>query len=84
VLFLVQFRRLRRGVPEVVRTFSVAAADRAAALSWAKGLAGTRHWPARTHTLRVMDEGGRTLLDWTAPVSVRPADTSNPGPVPTA
>ena len=65
--FLVQFKRLRRGVPEVVRTTSFAAVDGAAALAHAKSLAGTRHWPVRTDAVRVMDDGGRTLLEWTVP-----------------
>ena len=46
MVFLVQFRRLRRGVPEVVRTLSFATGSCAAALASARGLAGTRHWPA--------------------------------------
>ena len=72
--FLVQFKRLRRGVPEVIRTMSFAAVDGAAALAHAKGLAGTRYWPVRTEALRVMDDGGRTLLDWTVPpVTVQPS-----------
>jgi hypothetical protein len=67
--FLVQFKRFRRGVPEVIGTLPVAVADGAAALAFARSLAGMRCWPARTDALRVMDEGGRTLLDWTVPVA---------------
>jgi len=65
--YMVQFRRLRRGVPEVIRTLPFETVDGAAALASAKSLAGTRHWPVRTDALRVMDDGGRTLLDWAVP-----------------
>lgn len=58
--FLVQFKRFRRGVPEVIGTLPIAAADGAAALAFARSLAGMRRWPTRTDALRVMDEGGRT------------------------
>ena len=72
--FLVQFKRLRRGVPEVVRTTSFAAVDGAAALAHARSLAGTRYWPVGTYALRVMDDRGRTLLEWTVPpVTVHPS-----------
>ena len=67
--FLIQFRRIRRGIPEVVRTIPLAAADRAAALTRARNLIGSRFWPPRTDSLRVMDDGGRTLIDWTVPVT---------------
>jgi hypothetical protein len=71
--FLVQFKRFRRGVPEVIRTLSFSTPDGAATLAFARSLAGTRHWPARTDALRVMDDGGRTVLDWAVPVaSTRP------------
>lgn len=72
--FLVQFKRLRRGVPQVIRTLPFDSPDQAAALADAKGLAGTRHWPVLTDALRVMDEGGHTLLEWTVPVA--PANLS--------
>ena len=65
--YMVQFRRLRRGVPEVIGTLPIAAADGASALAFARSPAGKRRWPARTDALRVMDDGGRTLLDWTVP-----------------
>ena len=68
--FLVQFKRFRRGVPEVIRTLPVAAIDGAAALAYAKSLVGTRHWPGQTDALRVMDDRGRTLLDWTVPAAI--------------
>jgi hypothetical protein len=81
--FLIQFKRFRRGVPEVVGTLPIAAADGAAALAFAQSLGGMRRWPARTDALRVMDEGGRILLDWTVPIaSARPV-TYPPGPVAT-
>ena len=82
VTFLVQFKRLRRGVPEVIRTLSLSTIDGAAALAFARSLAGTRHWPARTGALRVMDDGGRTLLDWTVPVTAPKQDTNSRSPVP--
>jgi hypothetical protein len=76
--FLVQFKRLRRGVPEVIRTLECRSVDAAAALAHARSLAGTRHWPSQTDALRVMDDGGRTLIDWSVsgmaaqPVQSRP------------
>jgi hypothetical protein len=80
--FLVQFKRFRRGIPEVIRTLPLASVDGAAALACAKSLAGTRRWPARTDALRVMDDGGRTLLDWTVPVAVAQPVTSSLTSVP--
>ena len=68
--FIVQFRRLRRGVPEVIRELHVPSVDGAAALAAAQGIVGTRRWPVRTDALRVMDDGGRTLLDWTVPTGI--------------
>jgi hypothetical protein len=70
VTFVVQFKRFRRGVPEVIRTLPVATIDGAAALAYAKSLVGTRHWPGQTDALRVMDDRGRTLLDWTVPAAI--------------
>ena len=58
--YLVQFKRFRRGVPEVIGTLPIAAANGAAALAFARSLAGMRRWPTRTDALRVMDDGGRT------------------------
>jgi hypothetical protein len=66
--FLVQFRRIRRGVSEVVRTVPVSTPDASAALARARSMAGTRFWPARTDALRVMSDGGHTLIDWIVPV----------------
>jgi hypothetical protein len=70
MIFIVQFKRLRRGVPEVIWELHVPSVDGAAALAAAQGIAGTRHWPVRTDALRVMDDGGRTLLDWTVPAGI--------------
>ncbi len=65
--FLVQFIRFRRGTPEVIRTLSVAAEDAQDALTRARSVIGTASWPPQTEALRVMDSGGRTLLDWKMP-----------------
>jgi len=81
--FLVQFKRFRRGVPEGIGTLPVAAADAAAALAFAQSPAGRRRWPARTDALRVMDDGGRTLLDWTVPVEIAQPATYLPRSGPT-
>jgi hypothetical protein len=80
--FLIQFKRFRRGVPEVIGTLPIAAADGPAALAFARSLAGMRRWPTRTDALRVMDDGGRTLLDWIVPVAAAQPLTSSPTPVP--
>jgi hypothetical protein len=80
--FLIQFKRFRRGVPEVIGTLPIAAADGAAALAFARSLAGMRRWPTRTDALRVMDDGGRILLDWTVPVGAALPLTSSPTPLP--
>jgi hypothetical protein len=81
--FLVQFKKYRRGVPEVIGTLPIAAIDGAAALAFAQSLAGMRRWPPRTDALRVMDEGGRTLLDWTVPAAITQPVISSPSRVPT-
>lgn len=65
--FLVQFIQFRRGVPEVSRTLQLSAPDAAAALAQAKGRMGARAWPRGIDALRVMDDGGRTLIDWLVP-----------------
>lgn len=80
--FLVQFERFRRGVPEVIGTLPIVAADGAAALAFVRSLAGMRRWPPRTDALRVMDDGGRTLLDWTAPVAAAEPVTYAPASAP--
>ncbi len=81
--FLVQFKRYRRGVPEVIGTLPISATDGAAALAFAQSLAGMRRWPPRTDALRVMDEGGRTLLDWTVPAAITQPVTFAPSRIPT-
>jgi hypothetical protein len=82
--FLVQFRRLRRGVPEVIRTMHLTTVDSAAALAYAQNLVGTRRWPVRTDALRVMDDGGRTLIDWTVPAATAQPSGHSLVAVPTA
>jgi hypothetical protein len=67
VTFLVQFFRFRRGVPEVIRTLNLAAENAEAALAGAKRVV-TASGPSRTEAIRVMDDGGRTLIDWRIPV----------------
>jgi hypothetical protein len=74
--FLVQFIQFRRGVPEVSRTLQLAATDAMAALARAKGRLGAGAWPRRTDALRVMDDGGRTLIDWVVPAA--PVVTAQP------
>jgi hypothetical protein len=81
--FLVQFKKYRRGVPEVMGTLPIAAADGASALAFAQSPAGMRRWPPRTDGLRVMDDGGRTLLDWTVLAAIAQPVTSTPSRVPT-
>ena len=81
--FLIQFKRFRRGVPEIIGTQPIAAADGAAALAFARSPAGMRRWPSRTDALRVMDDGGRTLLDWTVSLATAQPVTSSTTPVPT-
>lgn len=73
--FVVQFKRLRRGVPEVIRELYVPSVDGPAAFAAALRLMGTRHWPVRTDAVRVMDDGGRTLLDWTMPAASQKPST---------
>lgn len=75
--FLVQFKKYRRGVPEVIATLPVASADGAAALATAQSPVGMRRWPPRTDALRVMDEGGRTLFDWIVPAATAQPITSS-------
>ncbi len=81
--FLVQFKRYRRGVLEVIGTLPIAATDGAAALGAAQSPSGMRRWPPRTDALRVMDEGGRTLLDWTVPAAIAQPVASPSNRVPT-
>jgi hypothetical protein len=66
--FLVQFLRFQRSVPEVVRTLHLQQATTGAeALDVAKSRIGPGSWPVRIDALRVMDDGGRTLIDWLVP-----------------
>jgi hypothetical protein len=65
--FFVQFIRFRRGVPEAIRTIPVAADDCEAALVRVRGRFGTGTWPMNTAALRVLDDGGRTALQWVVP-----------------
>ena len=67
--FLVQFIRFHRGAPEVTRTLSLNAANSTTVLERAKTLTGRGSWPVRTDALRVMDQGGRTLIKWDVPPS---------------
>jgi len=69
VTFLVQFFRLRRGLPDVIRTLNLAAENAVAALAGAKRVvAGSG--PSRREAIRVMDDCGRTLIDWRMPVGI--------------
>jgi hypothetical protein len=67
--FHVQFVRFRRGEPEVIRTLHIEATDGAAALARVTCGIGMGTWPMNTAALRVMDDGGRTVLDWMVPSS---------------
>jgi hypothetical protein len=62
--FLVQFVRFRRGVPEVIRTTSLSARDAEAVPGTLGKMSGTANWPAMTEAIRVLDEGGNTLMQW--------------------
>jgi hypothetical protein len=64
MIFIFQFVRFRRGVPEVIGQRRCEAADDAAALARAKTLVGTSDWPSTAEAVRVLDDGGRTLADW--------------------
>jgi hypothetical protein len=81
--FLVQFKKYRRGVPEVFATLPIAAINGAAALALVQSLTGKRRWPPRTDALRLMDDGGRTLIDWIIPAASAQPVTLSPTPVPT-
>ena len=62
-MFVVQFIKFRRGVPEVSGELSVVASDAQGALAIVQNQASKRDWPMRTDALRVMDDHGRTLLE---------------------
>lgn len=66
--FLIQFIRTRRGARVVIRTIPLEASDSSAALAHTTRLIGSSRWPANTDAVRVMDDAGRTLLDWSMPV----------------
>ena len=70
--FLVQFLRFGRGVPEVVRTLHFQVGSSEDALQAAKARMGAGAWPTPTDALRVMDDGGRTLIGWLAPTAPLP------------
>jgi hypothetical protein len=71
--FLLQFIRIRHGVRVVTRTVTVEARDSNAALARATSWIATSHlWPVNTDALRLMDDGGRTLLDWSMPAASSP------------
>ena len=64
MIFIFQFVRFRRGVPEVIGQRRCEAADETAALARAKTLVGTSDWPSSAEAVRVLDDGGRRLSDW--------------------
>ena len=63
MIFIFQFVRFRRGVPEVIGQRRCEAAGDAA-LARAKTLVGPSDWPSTAEAVRVLDDGGRTLADW--------------------
>ena len=69
--FFVQFIRFRRGVPEAIRTIPIDADHCEAALARVSARSGTGTWPMNTEALRVMDDGGRTVLQWMVPTDAR-------------
>jgi hypothetical protein len=75
--FLVQFIRFRRGGPEVVRTLPIAAENEVVVLQHVKERVGTSFWPMNAEALRVMDSGGRTLLDWVVPAPTQDVHASS-------
>lgn len=77
--FLIQFIRFRRGVPEAIRTLPVEAPDGHAALALIRSRVGSGTWPMNTEALHVMDDGGRTVLQWMVPT---PAVQQAPSPEP--
>jgi hypothetical protein len=78
--YFVQFIRFRRGVPEPIRTIPVQAEDEEAVLARVRSRVATGTWPMNTDALRVMDDGGRTVLQWAMP----PAEQQTvPSPEPT-
>ncbi len=65
--YFVQFIRFRRGVPEPIRTIPVEAEDEEAVLVRVRSRVETGTWPMNTDALRVMDDGGHTVLQWAMP-----------------
>jgi hypothetical protein len=63
---LIQFFRLRRGVPEVVNTVDIDG-DASAALAEGSRLVRRGRWPARADGLRAVDDCGRTIMNWSVP-----------------
>ena len=64
MIFIFQFVRFRRGVPEVIGQRRCEAPDGTAALARAKTLVGTSDWPSTAEAVRVLDGGGRRTADW--------------------
>ena len=64
MIFVFQFVRFRRGVPEVIGQRRCEAPDKTAALARAKTLVGTSDWPSTAEAVRVLDDGGRKVSDW--------------------
>jgi hypothetical protein len=62
----------------------MAAQDGSGALGRAKSLRRTRFWPTRTEALRIMDDGGRALIDWIVPVAGAQSYPSFPLPTQSA
>ena len=63
--FLVQFLRMRRGVPEPINSLSFSA-DSVDDLQAAVRKSGLHIWPPRADSVRVIDyDGGRTVGQWT-------------------
>lgn len=63
--FIIQYFRIRRGARVVIRTTTVTARSSASAFEWVKSNSG--RWPADTGALRILDDSGGTLLQWTVP-----------------
>ena len=78
--YFVQFIRFRRGEPEAIRTMQVEADDSEAAIAQVQGRVGTGTWPMNTEALRVLDQGGRTVLQWKVPGPPELKAASSPEP----
>jgi hypothetical protein len=64
MIFILQFVRFRRGVPEVIGERRCEAPNHTAALARAKGLVGTSDWSSTAEAVRGLDDGGRRTADW--------------------